>query len=194
MNPTESDRRALSLAPLPPEVLALLAAHGARPRLVAHLTLVHDVAQQVVIKVSQTLPSLRFDAYAVRFGAATHDIGKALHPEELVAPGNAHEAAGESLLVRAGIAPSRARFARTHGTPRDALDTLAVEDLLVIAADLAWKGCRVRSVDDALVAAIVRADGCSAWAAFMAVDTIVDTLGWSASERIAWQERFTALP
>jgi HD domain len=194
MHPTESDRRALSLAPLPREVLSLLAAHDARPRLVAHLTLVHDVAQQLVISVSQASPRLRFDADAVRFGAATHDIGKALHPEELSAPGNAHEAAGESLLVRAGIAPSRARFARTHGTPRDALDGLEVEDLLVILADTVWKGGRVRSVDDALIAAMMRADGCSAWATFMVVDTIVDTLGGSASERIAWQARFSALP
>lgn len=37
-HPTESDRRALSLAPLPPDVLALLATHDARPRLVPHLT------------------------------------------------------------------------------------------------------------------------------------------------------------
>lgn len=194
MHPSESDRRALSLAPLPPEVVALLAAHDARPRLVAHLTLVHDVAQQLVNAVGHASLRLRFDADAVRFGAAIHDIGKALHPEELVAPGNLHEAAGESLLHRAGVAPSRARFARTHGTPRDALDALAVEDLLVIAADTVWKGARVRSVEDALSAAVMRAEGCGAWEAFMVVDTIVDTLGWSAGERIAWQARFSALP
>lgn len=192
MNPTESDRRALSLAPLPPDVSALLAAHDARPRLVAHLTLVHDVAQQLLNALRHASPRLRFDADAVRFGAATHDIGKALHPEELVAPGSTHEAAGESLLIDAGVAPSLARFARTHGTPRDALDALSAEDLLVIAADTAWKGGRDRRLDDALTQAIARAEGCDAWAAFMVVDTHLDTLGWIADRRVAWQARFAA--
>lgn len=192
MNPTESDRRALSLAPLPPEASALLAAHDARPRLVAHLTLVHDVAQQLVNAVCHASPRLRFDVDAVRFGAATHDIGKALHPEELVAPGVAHEAAGEALLINAGVSPSLARFARTHGTARDALEPLAAEDLLVIAADTAWKGGRDRRLDDALADAILRAEGCSAWAAFMAVDSVLDTLGWIADRRVAWQARFSA--
>lgn len=193
MSPTEADRRALSLAPLPPDVVALLAAHGARPRLVAHLTLVHDVAQQLAISVRHASPRLRFDDDAVRFGAATHDIGKALHPEELVAPGSVHEIAGEALLVRAGVAPSLARFARTHGTARDALDALATEDLLVIAADLAWKGGRDRRLDDALCAVIQRAEGCDAWAAFMVVDTLLDTLGSTADRRVAWQARFSAV-
>lgn len=192
MHPTESDRRALSLAPLPPDVSALLTAHGARPRLVAHLTLVHDVAQQLVNALRQAAPRLRFDADAVRFGAATHDIGKALHPEELVSPGRAHEAAGESLLIDAGVAPSLARFARTHGTPRDALDALPTEDLLVIAADTAWKGGRDRRLDDALTHAILRAEGGDAWVAFMVVDTPLDTLGWLADQRLAWQSRFSA--
>ncbi|MFO0626105.1 MAG: hypothetical protein U0325_10850 [Polyangiales bacterium] len=192
MFPTDADRRALSLAPLPPDVLALLTAHAARPRLVAHLTLVHDVAQQLVNALRHASPRLGFDGDAVCFGAATHDLGKALHPAELVAPGRAHEAAGASLLISAGVAPSRARFARTHGTPRDALATLDLDDLLVIAADVAWKGARVRGLDDALTAAIVRAEGCSAWAAFLTVDTILDTLGATAERRLAWQARFSA--
>jgi hypothetical protein len=42
------------------------------------------------------------------------DVGKVVHREELSGPGSAHEPAGYELLVAHGVAPERARFARTH--------------------------------------------------------------------------------
>ena len=36
------------------------------------------------------------------FGAATHDIGKCVHPNELYEEGYKHEAAGKSLLLSHG--------------------------------------------------------------------------------------------
>ena len=173
MDPTDADRRALALAPFPPEVLALLAAHDARPRLVAHLTLVHDVARRLVASVQHAWPALAVDPEAVAFGAATHDLGEALHPRELVAPGTAHESDGEALLRRAGFDAARARFARTHGTPFNTLDELPLDDLLAITADTVWKGRRALPLDDALVAAIQRGCGVAAWKAFAGLDTIL---------------------
>lgn len=192
MFPTDSDRRAMALAPLPTDVLALLAAQDARPRLVAHLTLVHDFARRLVALLRRAWPTLPVDADAVAFGAATHDIGKVLHPRELAAPGAAHERDGEALLRRAGYDAARARFARTHGTPLDALDTLPLEDLLVITADTVWKGRRVDALDDALVAAVQRAGVAEAWEAFATLDTILVTLSADADRRLAWQARFPA--
>ena len=192
MFPTDADRRALALAPLPPEVLALLDAHDARPRLVAHLTLVHDVARRLVASVHRAWPALAVDAAAVAFGAATHDIGKALHPHELVAPGTAHEADGEAMLLRAGFDAAHARFARTHGTPFDALDALPLDDLLVITADTVWKGRRAEPLDDALVAAVQRGCGVAAWEAFAALDTMLSELAADADRRLAWQARYPA--
>ena len=86
------------LAPLPAQVVSLLEALHAPPRLVAHLRLVHDVARTIISRLDQAWSSLVYDRQAVLMGAATHDIGKIIHPEELTHPGHEHEKAGEALL------------------------------------------------------------------------------------------------
>ena len=50
------------------------------PRLAAHPRLVHDVAVQPTTMLAE---QLAFDRTAVLFGAATHDISKVVHPNEL---------------------------------------------------------------------------------------------------------------
>jgi len=47
------------------------------------LTLVHDAAVEIVDGLDQQFPTLSFDTDAVLFGAASHDLGKMLHPHEL---------------------------------------------------------------------------------------------------------------
>lgn len=89
--------------PLPALVEPLLSGLHAPPRLVAHLLLVHDVACELVAWVSRHHPSVALDPEAVLFGAATHDIGKVLHPNELSGPGSAHEPAGYALLRERGV-------------------------------------------------------------------------------------------
>jgi len=118
----------MNLQPLPKHVTELLLQHNAPPRLTAHLTLVHDVALQLLTKLATRTPRLAVDRDAVAFGAATHDIGKALVVEELSAPGKTHELRGEALMVTAGVEARLARFARTHGLPPDA-QRLTLEDL-----------------------------------------------------------------
>ena len=148
MFPTEDDRAELHLAALPPAVSALLEREGASPRLVAHLTLVHDVSFRLLRRLRKSWPQLVVDVDAVAFGAATHDIGKARHPVELLEPGKLHEADGERLLLEQGTSPALARFARTHGAWEEAV-TLSLEDLLVVVADTAWKARRAKALDDA---------------------------------------------
>ena len=84
--------------PLPDEVARLLRALDAPPRLAAHLRLVHDVAYELVEWLEQRYPALPLDREAVLFGAATHDVGKAVHIRELSGSGSAHEEAGRELL------------------------------------------------------------------------------------------------
>src|SRR5690242_20727491 len=103
---------------------------NAPPRLVAHLTVVHDAAADLLQALKAHWRNLPLDGDAVLFGAATHDVGKVLHPGELVGPGNEHESAGPPLLEQLGIPPDRSRFARTHGTWNEEAD-LALEDILV---------------------------------------------------------------
>src|SRR5215469_17385942 len=94
-----SGRCLVNLKPLPPSVDDLLRQLKASPRLVAHLTLVHDVACRLTERLNADWGQmLAFDRAAVRMGAAVHDIGKTVIPEELTLPGHAHEAAGEALL------------------------------------------------------------------------------------------------
>lgn len=109
----------LSLCPLPEQVKAILQENSAPPRLVAHLTLVHDVAFKLVALLQDCFPQLVLDRDSVLFGAATHNIGKVLHPEELTSPGNKHELAGTALLRKLGVPKELARALRElmrHGT------------------------------------------------------------------------------
>lgn len=108
---------------------------------------------------------------------------------ELSEPGRTHEALGESLLLEAGFDEPSARFARTHGLAPDD-PTLALEDLLVQAADSLWKGKR----DPRLDAAIVRHLGEPAWQQFMLWDEVAEPLTARATDRLAWQRRFSIAP
>lgn len=162
-------------------MLELLEAERAPPRLVAHLTLFHDVS----VRLLHALGPLRVDGSLVRFGAATHDVGKARVLAELSQPGRTHEALGETLLLEAGFDASSARFARTHGVAPDD-PSLSLEDLLVQAADTLWKGRRDASLD----AAIVRHLGEPAWQHFLTWDELADALTSTAVDRLAWQRRF----
>ncbi|WP_346104063.1 hypothetical protein [Nonomuraea maheshkhaliensis] len=134
------------LIPLPEHIAELLSDVGSPLRLVAHLRAVHDVAHQLVAWLEKHRPTLIFDREAVLFGAATHDIGKAVHLGELSGPGSAHEEAGQALLLGRGVNPEHARFAATHAswTRQD----VGLEDLLVSLADKIWKNKRVPDLED----------------------------------------------
>lgn len=176
------------LRPVPEEVAELLRELGAPPRLGAHLRAVHEVACQVVDGVVRLCPELEFDAAAVRFGAATHDIGKVLHPAELSGPGSAHEEAGRALLLAHGVAPELARFAGTHGSW--AGPGVGMADLLVSAADKVWKDKRVAELDDLVVARLAAASGRDVWAEFLAWDDLMASVGEGAGARLAFQAAY----
>ncbi|MEV6112623.1 hypothetical protein AB0L59_08855 [Streptomyces sp. NPDC052109] len=106
------------LRALPERAVALLVRVDAPPRLVAHPRAVHDVAARLVPWVRRHCPQPEFDAGAALFGAATHDVGKAVHRAEPSGPGAEHEEAGRQLLL-AQVVPDRlGRFAGTSRTWR----------------------------------------------------------------------------
>src|ERR1035438_7171932 len=106
------------------------------------------------------------------FGAATHDIGKALFPAELSGSGSLHEERGTEVLKQSGIPDSLARFPRTHGSWKSTDATL--EDLLVSLADKIWKGKRQDDLELILVSRISRLLSRPAWEVFVSLDTILD--------------------
>ncbi|MFE5327416.1 HD domain-containing protein [Embleya sp. NPDC056575] len=160
------------LRPLPAEVITLLDQLTPCPRLVEHLRIVHDVACRLCDWVAATFPELAFDRDAVLFGAATHDIGKTLHPEELSGPGSCHEQAGYDLLTAQGVSPSRARFARTHA----AWNPTDPDELLVSLSDKVWKGRRVAALEQDLITLLATASGRPEWEIFQALDDFATTI------------------
>lgn len=168
-------------APLPPRARALLETSSAPPRLSAHLRVVHDVA---VTLTAWVRPRAAFDVDAVLFGAATHDIGKVRHPEELSGPGSAHEPAGYALLRSEGVPEGLARFARTHGS-WDAPD-VTLEDLLVTLADKVWKAKRIPALEERVAALL----GGPPWETFLALDDELERLAAGADQRLAFQASY----
>jgi hypothetical protein len=170
------------LRPLPMRAAELLRDIQAPPRLVAHLRAVHDVAAQLVAWTAKR--ELPIDADAVLFGAATHDIGKALHPGELSGPGSQHEPAGRDLLLANGIAPELAKYAANHAT----LSTdSTLDELLVSLADTVWKGKRRTDLEDLVVARLAAETGRKVWDEFLELDSLLTEIGDGADERLAYQ-------
>ncbi|MET7399526.1 HD domain-containing protein [Dactylosporangium sp. NPDC005572] len=174
--------------PLPATVEDLLRAEHAPPRLAAHLRQVHDVACDLLDRLAEEVPELDVDRPAVAFGAATHDIGKARHPEELTGPGSRHEATGERLLLSYGVPADLARFAAVHGD-WDRPDA-TVEELLVTVADKVWKGRREPDLEQRVTIAVAAATGREPWDAFLLLDDLLTHLAERADERLAFQAAY----
>jgi putative nucleotidyltransferase with HDIG domain len=172
--------------PLPPAAAELLTALDAPPRLAAHLRAVHDVACRLTARI-ETL-GLTFDRDAVLFGAATHDIGKTAHPDELEGPGQRHERAGYELLLNYGVPAELARFADTHSNP------VTLEDLLVSVADTVWKGKRQTVKEQRLAEHLRAATGIEEWDAFLRLDAVLADLAADADRLLAFQFRHPVHP
>lgn len=167
------------------ELLNSMAVH---PHLLAHLILVHDVAVRLVEGIQRTWPDVPFDDSEVVFGAAIHDIGKVLHPEEMTAPGEEHRAAGVELLQSRGVDPARARFARTHASWHR--EEVQLEDLLVALADNVWAGRRNQQLEDAVVRELSASDESAIWNTYMALDDLLTEISTDAELRLVWQSQF----
>jgi hypothetical protein len=152
--------------------------------------LVHDVATKLTQRIKREYPGLHFDEQAVLFGAATHDIGKALIPAELVGPGSKHEACGFDTLKTFGISDALARFTQTHGSWNST--EVTIEDLLVSLADKIWKGKRQEDLEQVVVRRISIALSQPEWEVFASLDTILSDLASDADRRLDWQSKFAA--
>lgn len=177
--------------PLPKEVQRICTELDAPIRLVAHLTLVHDVAVDLVAGLRQKFPGLEFDDAAVCFGAASHDIGKALerNRNELLGPGRQHEVDGPALLEEHGVEPRLVRFAKTHGRWSESDEDLLIEDLLVALCDCVWKGQRLDALEKKVIEKIAQQTGVEEWEAFSEIDCLLGEISSQADERLAYQGR-----
>lgn len=172
---------------LPAAIHRLCADLQAPSRLVAHLSLVHDVACELLDAIAEQYPTIAIEREEILFGAATHDIGKVVHPEELSSPGNRHESAGEQLLARKGYPPHLTRFARTHAAWDEPGSTL--EDLIVALADHVWKGERCDSLESLVVRRLAEEGAMSEWEVWSWLDATLERIATNADQRLNWQQR-----
>lgn len=180
----EGDGMAEPVGPvaLPADVFRILQKAGASPHLVAHHRHVHAAAAALLSGLQRHWPSLLIDREVVLYGAALHDIGKTVHPEELHGPGNQHEEAGERLLRDLGVRAEVARIARTHGRWQES--DLATEDLLVALADTIWKGRRNDELESVVAARIQAMVGGEIWRAVAVIDEICSGIVANAVSRL----------
>ena len=177
----------LELPPLPPAAQDLCRQLNAPPRLVVHLQLVHEAAEKLIDGLIKVFPGITLDEPAILFGAATHDLGKTMHPEELEASGEKHQENGPALLISKGVDPRLARFALTHGRWDD---TMSAEDFIVALADEVWKGRRFPDLEALLVKRIAGQTGVPEWQVFSRLDEILGEIAEGADERLAYQRSF----
>jgi hypothetical protein len=175
--------------PLPSQVRDLLECLDAPPRLVAHLTLVYEVAGELTRALDRQWPNLTYDRQAVLIGAATHDIGKVLQRHELTGPGHEHEECGPSLLTQHGFAEQYTRYARTHGQWARTPD-VTLEDLLVALADGVWRGKRDSDLEDLLVQRLSDSSSDEPWAVYSFLDDMIGSIARDADARLGWQTQF----
>lgn len=179
----------MSFQRLPSEIVDLLTKYAAPPRLVAHLTVVYNVASTLIQRVDTRWPQLDYDREGVLIGAATHDVGKSIYLNELTGPGTQHEEIGPQLLQESGFPEAYTRFARTHAQwKREAL--IQLEDVLVAFADTIWKGKRDESLEQEIARQIAKRCQEETWEVYIKLDDIACELAQDAHDRILWQRLF----
>lgn len=157
--------------------------------MVAHLILVHDVAKSLVNDLQTAFPVLNLDKDAILFGAATHDLGKAIHREELSEPGKLHELRGVELLKEYGVPKNLTRFAYTHGNWKGS-GPAQMEDLIVALADNCWKGKRVPDLEALMTDALTESTGEPQWRCYAVLDDVLQSLASDCDTRLEWQRGF----
>ncbi len=163
----------------PRQALDMLVDLGASPWLVRH----HELVLEAALLVCDRLTDVTFDRVAVLVGAALHDAGKIVHPEEMSVAGSNHEESGRDLLCGRGVSPSIARFCVTHAA-WDAAGC-SLEDRLVALADKLWKGKRDAALEKWLVDEIAVATHVEPWEVFDRFDAICEAVAADGPARLA---------
>jgi HD domain len=163
------------------EAYQLLQDLGAPPRLMQHVKLVGEAAEILIVQFQKL--GISFDADWIRLGVAFHDVGKILHPTELIEKGNNHEAAGEELLLSQGIDPKISRCCRSHGQWQK-LDC-DFEELVVALADNLWKGKRNTELENKVITKVAAISDQDYWDLFIKLDSEFEKVAAEGSLRLS---------
>ncbi len=162
------------------DAYALLHDLGASQRLIHHARMVTEAAN-VLLKELRAL-GVPVDDRVVLFGAALHDAGKILHPEELSKPGSLHEQAGEAMLMARGVELAIARCCASHGAWNS--PDISLEERLVALADKLWKGKREEALELLVIDEIANRLNGTRWKVFEQLDTAFEEIAARGSERL----------
>ncbi|AFY96033.1 HD domain-containing protein [Chamaesiphon minutus] len=154
---------------------------GAPDRLIQHVKLVGEAADILILHFLQL--DLEFDLDWIRLGVAFHDVGKILHPSELVEKGNRHEATGEQLLLSNNIDPKIARCCRSHAQWQQM--ECDFEELVVALADNLWKGKRNTELEERVIARVAQILNQDYWAVFAGLDDKFEQIAATGDRRLA---------
>ena len=164
----------------PDDAYRFLGELGAPGRLILHSQLVYEVAEKLAEQISNL--GVTINKPLVLLGATLHDAGKIRHPEELEGSGNRHEEAGESLLVKYGIAPDIARCCRTHGQWHTM--NCSLEEYLIAISDTIWKGKRDSELEKRIADIITERTGRDKWEILIELDTLFESIAAEGSARL----------
>jgi len=162
------------------DIVRLLRELGAAKRLLVHLALVGEAAEQLVHAYERL--GLPFDASVVELGAAVHDAGKILYPAELDRPGSEHEAAGEKLLLEHGVPPRVARCCVSHAAWKG--PDVSLEERTVALADKLWKGKREPELELLVIDDVAARLGGDRWDVFASLDEVFEAIAADGDERL----------
>ena len=169
--------------PLPVAASKLLGNLTVPTQLKVHLEIVQDTAKCLIQNLAKSFPGLVFDQEAILFGAATHDIGKLLHKDEIKVKGQKHLRDGPAMLELLGVPTRLSRFAGSHGSWQTATE---LEDLLVALADQIWKGRRDQELAELGTDHLVLQTGKSRWQAFIELDDLLADTAAATNERLEY--------
>lgn len=158
----------------------LLARLNAPAHLIRHLELVSEAAASLTDGLVAL--GLELDADWIMRASMLHDIGKLLHPEELHAPGHAHEEAGFKLAIAHGLPESLARSCLTHAAWQQAQ---SLEELVVALADKLWKGKRHEALEAHFVAQASASLQVEPWALYLSLDDLFEQVVADGPARLA---------
>ncbi|MEM7335670.1 MAG: HD domain-containing protein [Chloroflexota bacterium] len=163
------------------DAIEMLEKLGASERLLTHAMLVSE-ASAMLIDVCEEF-DLNVNVSLIEIGAVLHDAGKVVCKNELDQEGSNHEAAGEKLLLKHGVAPEIARICRSHAR-YDEME-VSLEELLIALADKLWKGKRVEQLELEVVDRIADSVGQSRWDIFPHLDDCFENIASNGDNRLA---------
>ena len=163
------------------DAYTLLERLGASSRLILHLQLVGEAAEELLSNLE--LFDLDLDKDFIRLGVAVHDAGKIIHKNELSGKGNLHEPAGEKLLLKAGVQAEVARCCLSHA--RYETMEVSLEELLVALSDKLWKGKREEPLELRVIDQVAEKLNKERWDIFSELDEIFEKIASQGDERLS---------